>query len=1003
MLKVFSILIFMLVFVSAHAQERCGTVAYEKLRQLRNPAHETTEQFEKWMSEKMVRKSQALKNGCVQGGSYVVPVVVHVIHNGEAVGVGTNISDAQVLSQIKVINDDFERMNSDASKTPSEFILVAGMMNITFVMAKQDPNGIATNGIVRVQGTQTSWNISDDYTLKALSYWPAEEYLNIWVVNLSASLLGYTQLPISSLSLQGLQNSSIDRLTDGVVVDYQAYGTINASGGGSFNLLTKYNLGRTATHEIGHFFGLRHVWGDANSCDPAVSTDYVNDTPIQDTDYNGLCPNTTQVECGGHTMYSNYMNYTNDACMNIFSQGQVGRMDIIINNSPRRASLLTSVGANVPAPVANDLGIKLISSPGASACSGNLIPMIRLRNYGSNTITSAQIQFSLNGSPTETLPLPANLAVATETTLSFSPVSLSAGASYNFSFQVMQTNGGTDGNAANNVLAVSTIVPVAVAVPLTETFDSTPVNATPAGWQITNPDGLTAWQNVSLTGGSNHAMYMDYYNYENLGAIDLLVTPVLDLTSATIASLSFDHAYAMYSGGSNDRLRVIVTTLCDFNKSSIEIFNKSGTGLATTAATSSPFVPTSSQWTTDVISMNQFLGQKIQIAFEGVNDFGNNLFIDNVSVINYSFTAFALNSIVSPSPVSCLSTTSPVISIKNLGNTVINSFVADVVVNNQLATQQVTGVQLDVGTAGNFVLAPATFSIGNNTLAITIKSPNGVVNGTPTLDNLSTALVINSSADVVPLRENFDGTFINSWSIVNPAGGQIWFPAQTNKNISLIFNSYNNTKLGDQAWLVSPVIDFSKTQKASVFFETSYASQPNGDETLYVMVSEDCGETFGKVLLTLSASTLADTTQANFWVPKKDSQWKKNYLSLDSVAGKENIRFAFVATNAHGNNLYLDNIEFFTDDNTSPNSVAGLYSVYGGRDTPVKITFDLPKRQLVRLQVYDLLGHVVADNLLPDTLNQTYTIDFLSQTGGLYIVRVQTTSGISSTKVLVGH
>src|SRR5579859_2184014 len=255
-------------------------------------------------------------------------------------------------------------------------------------MAKQDPNGLTTNGINRVQGTQTSWDISDNYTFKALSYWPAENYLNIWVVDLTGGLLGYTQLPVSS-TLLGLSDSSDDRLTDGVVVDYSAYGTALAPGGSGFNLQSEYNLGRTATNEVGHFFGLRHVWGDVFSCDPSVSTDYVADTPIENTNYNGLCPSGIQIECNGHTMYANYMNYTDDACMNIFSMGQVDRMDVVINNSPRRASLLTSPGSQPPSQVANDLGIKSIVVPGTTACSGNLIPSIRVRNYGSNTITSA--------------------------------------------------------------------------------------------------------------------------------------------------------------------------------------------------------------------------------------------------------------------------------------------------------------------------------------------------------------------------------------------------------------------------------------------------------------------------------------------------------------------------------------------------------------------------------------------------------------------------------------
>lgn len=997
MLRVFFVVSLSLVLFFARAQERCGTVQYQKLLQQRNPSRETTDQFESWIKNKIAQKAAAFKANRVESSNYVVPVVVHVIHNGEAVGTGTNISDAQILSQIPVLNNDYNRLNSDASNTLAEFTSVAGEFPITFVMAKQDPDGLATNGIVRVKGTQTSWDISDNYTFKALSYWPAEDYLNIWIVDLTGGLIGYTQLPVSS-TLQGLQDASNDRLTDGVVVDYQTYGTSQASGGSAFNLLSEYALGRTATHEIGHFFGLRHVWGDVNSCDPSVSTDYVSDTPIQNTDYNGLCPTGIQVECNVHTMYSNYMNYTDDACMNIFSQGQVDRMDVIINNGPRRASLLTSPGLQPPSPVANDLGIKTIDVPGATACQGSVTPSITIRNFGSNSISSAQILFYLNGNSTETKTFsPLSLASTDETSVSFSSVPVNAGSSNVFAFKIIQTNAGTDGNPANDSLAISTLIPGNAALPLIEPF-----NTTPTGWQITNPDELITWSNISLS-GSNNAMYLNFYNYDNAGSSDMLITPVLDLTTATTASLSFDYAYAQYQQGTNDGLRVLVSSVCDFSGSPVVIFDKSGSSLATATATSSSFTPTASQWTTSVISLNQFIGQKIQIAFEGINDYGNNLYLDNVSVLNNPLTSFVLSALVSPSPVSCTANVSPVITVKNMGNTNINSFTVNVYVNGQKTTQQVTAASLDFAVTKNFTLSSASFANGNNTLAIAIKSPNGIAGAISATDSLSTNLVINSATDVIPLRENFDDNFTSAWSIVSPQAGQVWYQAKTNKSISLLFSAFGYPTLGEQSWLVSPVLDFSNTKTASVFFETSYAFNTSGSETLQVYSSTDCGETFNKLLFTSSGSSLSNTNSSTSWLPSNDSQWTKNYVNLDSVAGKENVRLAFVATNGDGNNLYIDNIEFFANDNSSPASIDGLYSVYGGQTTPVQVTFNLPDRQPVRMQVYDMLGHAVSDNLFPDTLNQTYTLDFPYGAGGVYIVRVQTATSLSSTKVLLGY
>jgi hypothetical protein len=998
MLKVLLAISFSCILFTLHSQDRCGTVEYEKLRSLRNPNRESINQFESWIKDKLIKKSQAIKSQRTESVSYQIPVVVHVIHNGEAVGTGTNISDAQILSQIPVLNNDFQRLNADSVNTPAEFVSSAGKFPVTFVMAKQDPDGLATNGIVRVKGSQSSWAIEDNYTLKALSYWPAEQYLNIWVVNLSGGLLGYTQLPVSS-TLQGLADSSNDRLTDGVVIDYSAYGI-----GSGFNLQSKYDLGRTTTHEVGHFFGLRHMWGDVNSCDPTVSTDYVGDTPIQNTDYNGLCPSSAQTECGVHSMYDNYMNYTDDACMNIYSKGQAARMDVIINNSPRRVSLLTSLGLQPPAPVANDLGIKSISNPGSTTCSGSLVPSLVIRNYGTNTITNAQIQFLINGILTETKTLSTlNLIPNSETAISFSSVSVSAGATYNFSFKILQTNGGTDGKASNNSQSITTQIPVSAPLPLQEPFTTIPSGKiAPAGWQVANPDGLTTWSNISLT-GSNHAMYLNFYDYDQQGTPDLLITPVLDLTTSTVASLNFEYAYAPYQGGSTDGLRVLVSTVCDFNALPVVVFNKSGSALATTTATGSPFTPTSSsQWATSFISLNQFIGQKIQIAFEGINGYGNNLYLDNVLVTNAAVTGFILNGIVKPSPVSCNSTVAPVISVTNRGNVTINSFTADVYVNNKLTVQQFSGVQLAVGSTSDFTLASANFLPGENSLSVALKNPNGLALAPASDDSVHTTLVINSAADIIPLRENFDDNFVDRWVTTNPQSGIVWHTAATNKSNSMLFPAFGNTNLGQQAWLVSPVLDFSKAQAASVNFQTSYAFSSMGYETLQVFSSSDCGVTFDSLLFNSSGELLSNTNSNAAWIPSDDTQWTKININLDNVAGKENIRLAFVATNGNGNNLYIDNIEFFMDDVQPHPTIESQYYVYGGAGSPVKVTFNLPERGLVRMQVYDMLGHVVSDNLLPDTLNQTYTIDFPQESRGLYVVRVQTATSIGATKVLMG-
>ncbi len=299
----------------ANAQNRCAMPL----------TTEDNSQFEGWLTQKRIDASTS-SQARSSGGVYTIRVVVHVIHRGEPIGTGTNLSEPQILSQMEVLNRDFNRFNNDAIKTPEEFKSIAGSMVIEFKLS----------GINRVRGTKTSWTIQDNVSLKSQSYWDAEDYLNIWVCDLT-DYFGYTQFPISTLP--GLNDSPTNRLTDGIIVSYRAFGSNDY---GSFDLKPSLNKGRTTVHEVGHFLGLRHIWGDKVGCD---GTDYVDDTPSQ-SDKTFGCPTHPQVECFGvPKMFQNFMDFTDDACMNLFTQGQVNRMVTVLENSPRRASLLLPLGS----------------------------------------------------------------------------------------------------------------------------------------------------------------------------------------------------------------------------------------------------------------------------------------------------------------------------------------------------------------------------------------------------------------------------------------------------------------------------------------------------------------------------------------------------------------------------------------------------------------------------------------------------------------------------------
>ena len=261
-----------------------------------------------------------------------IPVVVHVVHHTTH----QNVSAAQINSQIAVLNRDFRRTNSDAAAVPAVFQPVAADAKIEFTLAVRDPNGGPTHGITRTQTSAREFHDDTDDIKFAASgghdAWPSDRYLNLWVAPKImdpdiGELLGYAQFPGGSAN------------TDGVVLWYKCLGTEGTA-------TRPYHLGRSATHEIGHWLNLLHVWGDDDG--GCRRSDEVRDTPNQSKSNMGV-PTYPNITCrnGPHgDMFMNYMDYSDDACLCLFTAGQVARMRAALLGP--RASLLTSDGLTPP-------------------------------------------------------------------------------------------------------------------------------------------------------------------------------------------------------------------------------------------------------------------------------------------------------------------------------------------------------------------------------------------------------------------------------------------------------------------------------------------------------------------------------------------------------------------------------------------------------------------------------------------------------------------------------
>ncbi|MBS1595230.1 MAG: T9SS type A sorting domain-containing protein [Bacteroidetes bacterium] len=523
----------------------------------------------------------------------MIPVVVHVIYNNAA----GNISDAQIQSQITRLNLDYHKLNADTASVPAVWDSLIADCNIQFCLAQRDPNGLPTNGIVRVHTTVSSW-LDDDkvkYTAQGGDdAWPASSYLNIWVCDLGQSLLGYSQFPGGPAA------------TDGCVILNTAFGDRTGT------VQAPYDLGRTVSHEVGHWLNLYHTWGDDNGA--CTGSDLVADTPNEaDANYGApafpLTDNCSPNSPG--VMFMNYMDYSDDVALYMFTKGQNVRIQANFANGGGHASILNSLGCVAPGggPYANFTADKL------NICAGDAV---QFTDMSFDTPTVYQWTFA-GGTPatsTDVNPL----------------VTYNTPGTYDVTLTVTKDTS-SNTKTINGYITVKGTTPL----PLAEGFEGT---FPPAGWSVVNPDNQTAWAQKTTAGGfglSSNSAYLDNYTQQNIrGQYDYLYTPVLDFTQGITADskLKFDYAYAQKRSTSRDSLFVQYSTDC--GATWFTLWKKGGAGLATAHALygNSVFAPADTNWVRDstisLAAMDGIAG--VQFAFVNLSNHGNAIYLDNVNI-----------------------------------------------------------------------------------------------------------------------------------------------------------------------------------------------------------------------------------------------------------------------------------------------------------------------------------------------------------------------------------
>lgn len=583
------------------AQDRCATPDMDASRLVR---------FESWLEGKKAESLNKRQADVV----YTIPVVVHVIHKGEAIGTGYNIPTQRILEQLEILNQDFRKANPRAGNVPAVFQSVEADVEIEFVLARQNPDGNPTTGIVRKQGSRSTYsypNATHEAILKAESYWPSDDYLNIWVADIS--VLGWASFPVSN-EFSDINDPETNPLLDGVVVDGMYMG-INPNTGGSFE-----SFGQTATHEIGHYLGLHHIF--YGSC--ATTNDYCADTPAANNDNGGLdvCTYPGPDSCTSDQladMFMNYMDYTDDACMNMFTNDQRFRMRTVLENSPRRTSLLNSPGLTYPIGTFDvDLAVTSIENLPLVLCPSSVDPTVTVANYGNDPITSFDLTYRING---------------VSSVMNVSGISLEIGELYQveipsqivenktntFEFIVSDVNGSMDENELNDALNQLVYVNEDIlTAPFREAFENQ------GNWITTTPDGTSDWL---LEDGSMTAKgYGIPTNQQSW-----LISPTFSLADFSQAGLFFNLSYGL--SDQTDLFDVRFALGCNGNFQLIRSIPLDEQNFQETSEEWQP--ADESSWKEIFVNLNALAGEsEVRLAFVFTNKGGNNLYVDDIELVN---------------------------------------------------------------------------------------------------------------------------------------------------------------------------------------------------------------------------------------------------------------------------------------------------------------------------------------------------------------------------------
>jgi hypothetical protein len=896
-------------------------------------------------------------------GPVTIPVVVHIVLPNAA-----SITDADVLYVINRLNIDYAGINPDSANVPPQFQAVRGHSLLRWTLAKRDASGAYTTGIERRNSTTITIAGGNPQNIKStaaggLDAWDVTQYYNVWVGVNNGGLLG-----IAPEIGPGGPNGSTD--CDGVCVEYRGFSRNPCVG-----TYAQFSNGRTAVHEIGHNFGLYHNFqggcsatndfqqltsvcqiGDPNLLSPS------DDTPNQSASTSG-CPATAPTvnnQASGCAtaplppgkMFQCYMDYTDDPCYSMFSIGEVNRMHYVLENC--RPGYLTTLGGTPPASApAFDAAIVEVVRPGGSemvgtgryadprnpltgqalgvfactsyptpTCGGSISPRVRIKNWGTNDLTSVRVNWSLNGGApsTQTITFSGALPTLYDTVVTLPSITL--GTNNSLKFWTDQPNGAsnTDQNTSNDT-TTKVLNFGGSTLPLSQGFES--ATFPPAGWSINNPNNNNTWYRATPgSQGSTASTGIDNYNFNLPGNLDDVVSPPIATTGLDSVIIKFDLAHKNYPG-LNDHFMVMVSNDCGNTFSSVLTLDDPTTYPTAGASTADYPTPGPTDWATKRVSVGGALisGGQIIVAFRNINGFGNRAFLDNINITGYIATPRDITptAVLRPLPQECTNTICPQVTVLNNGTQAVTGFSVGYILDGGTPFLNAgPGAPLAVNASTNVTFTSCLNNIANGAHTIKIFTYNPVgASGTGDLFPSNDTISLNFT--IVPRYNTFTVDFETTTfpppfvTINNPNGNFTWVrtsPGRPPGQGKTSIDNYTNFAIGQIDDIVLAALNTVGVDSVILTFDVAHKNYPGFEDNLSVVASTDCGNTYSPTSYSKPGSVLATagSSTANYTTPGPND-WRNERVAIGgSFMTSGSLILAIRNLNGYGNQIHIDNI-----------------------------------------------------------------------------------------------